>query len=289
MVVELNSDGTIASSAEDLGGFLMRGPNCNLQGAPLADLIPDEDDKKMFCQKLFEKRPEGVGLAEAIHVGMRDVNNVQLKVEILSVQFHHLDGQPRYMIGLREFLDASAAGRQQQHRHANAPDPTGSDAEPPDNTAEEDGVHDEDLSCDSAASAGLTGFDVATLIIDSTEMEDLPIRGCSSMFRMRIGRLAPGSCLRDLVSSGHDFAHWLSMAAEYGSDWPDSRVTLNLRQGRFKAICRVVPATRDEAIDPKRVPLRFFGIQRCRSHSDGCTGFRPHTNFRGTPVLRMAL
>mmetsp|Transcript_31671 Transcript_31671/g.64056 ORF Transcript_31671/g.64056 Transcript_31671/m.64056 type:complete len:127 (-) Transcript_31671:106-486(-) len=126
------------------------------------------------------------------------------------------------------------------------------------------------------------------MVVDSTCV-DLRIRACSAAFQMRVARLAEGTCLRDLVMHGDDFAKWMEMAATYGSDWPAARVTFNLRQGRLTASCRVAQETGDEAIDPTCLQLQFYKIKRCRSHSDGCIGFRPHTNFRGTPVLHMAL
>lgn len=300
VVVELNSDGIIQCPTEDLGGFLLRDADCHLENTPLADLLPDEDDKKMFRQKLQEKSPEGVGFADAMHVSMRDGNDVKLKVEILSFQYRHLGGQQRYMIGLREFPDVPATSsrkRQQPGSSNDSPEKREVDQDQRDNSdtgnmdEEDEEEQEEETSIgslrvpDDRADQDLS---LASLTVDLT-CDGLRVCGCSAVFQMRVGRLAPGACLRDFVQQADAFHSWMRKAVEQWPGWPDRRVTLNLRQGRFTAICRVVKETEGEAIDHKHVHLRFYNVKRCPSHSDGCSGFRRHMNFRGTPVLHMAL
>eukprot|EP00408_Alexandrium_pacificum_P034618 CAMPEP_0171284238 /NCGR_PEP_ID=MMETSP0790-20130122/67837_1 /TAXON_ID=2925 /ORGANISM="Alexandrium catenella, Strain OF101" /LENGTH=87 /DNA_ID=CAMNT_0011753531 /DNA_START=60 /DNA_END=319 /DNA_ORIENTATION=+ len=84
--------------ALDLAGFLLRGPDVCLENTMLSDLISNAEDRIFFLRKLQEPQKSSV-LADSIHVKMRDGNNIQLNVEILSFEFKHLDGQPRHMIG----------------------------------------------------------------------------------------------------------------------------------------------------------------------------------------------
>uniref|UniRef100_A0A7S1RF06 Uncharacterized protein n=1 Tax=Alexandrium catenella TaxID=2925 RepID=A0A7S1RF06_ALECA len=293
VVVELDSEGSIMSPAWDLGVFLLRGRSCNLQTTQFTNLLADEEEKSIFLKKLGTPKATDLGVAEALHLRMRDADGCLLQVEVFTCPFRHLNGQARNLVGVRESLRMPASGTEAQlaHRHqqpntvAGGVDPTASsDDERAPSVASSQSNH----SAQSCSSDTRDDPWAAMLIVDSTS-DRLSICGCSPGFLVRVGRLAPTDGLMDVVKEAEDFAQWMKMAAIYGADWPKSRVTLNLRQGFVRATVGATHEEDDGSVDRKHVQLLFSKITKSKVLSDGCTRFRPHTNYRGTPVLHMTL
>lgn len=298
--VEVSAEGVIVCPALDLKSLLMRPPSCSLQNTNFSDLMPHEDDKRLFARSLQTARTSDMGLAEAIHVSIRGASGKHVKVEIMSFKFHHFDGQPRFMIGLREFSDMPAASKRRRRRQRAAPrgetDTTvvvEEGTEP--SVASSDGDESSFHSTLGSVSYGTGHVDIApaVVLVDSTRPR-LPVHGTSSGFRMRVGRLAPGSCMLDLVQQGDEFVSWLQraqQAAAYGTEFPDTRVTLNIKRGRLNATCRVLRDTEEEMLDWEHTQLLFCDLQNCGALSEGCAVSRPilPEDFQHTPVVHTSL
>lgn len=300
VVVELDQEGTILNPAKDLGGFLLRGPGRCFQGFKLPQLFSLEEDRETFLRKLSAAESSGSGLAEARHVLMKDGNDEQLRVELMWFGFRHLDGAQRFMLGLREFSDFSpkAKGRSRRRRRQPRAEP-GEESSQGSPRRDHDEGSDPGLSPRSEASEGEATLEsttslevqVASLTVDATE-EGLPVRSCSPGFRSRIGRLQLGSSLTDYVRHPDGFMRWLQVGintANSGEEVPDRQVTLEMRQGRLAATCRLMPGSEEESLVIGAMELVFFNVRPCRGRSRGSSGSGSSSQSRGTPVVRMSL
>lgn len=294
VMVETDVEGKMLSPARDLGGFLLRGPDRCFQGSKLSELFSLEDDRRKFLGKLRSVEPSATGLAEAMHVRMKDGNDALLEVELLWFGFGHVDGTRHYMVGLREFSDFSQkhkkkrSRRRRRRRRQRGSRAEGGSSESSVASDSEEVSEQSGTSESRATSEGTISMEVqvAALTVDATE-EGLPIQGYSPGFRSRIGRVQMGASLTESVHGKEDFVGWLqgslnSMCS--GSAVPDYQVTLNMRQGRMTAVCRVMLGSEDEPPSLSNVELVFFNIRQGRGR-----GRSHHDHLRGTPVARMSL
>mmetsp|Transcript_118890 Transcript_118890/g.348199 ORF Transcript_118890/g.348199 Transcript_118890/m.348199 type:complete len:566 (+) Transcript_118890:62-1759(+) len=296
VVVELDPEGVIVCPAIDLGSFLLRGPGRKMQGWKLVDLMSNAEDRQAFSDRLGAPRVEGMGLAEAMHVSMKDGTGNTLHLELLWFQFSCLSGEPRYMLGMREFCDLS---KSRQHRQQGIIEPDGIDkAAFPD--------HEEGFSLpeESFVITNSLAEPQAVAVLDCLK-EGLLIKSVSSGFCMRIGRLPHGTCLAHSVRKGDSFAAWLQQslnAISVHEEAEDYGVRLRMPQGEMQATCRVLldksssgsgdsregwVQEQGAAIDITRVRLLFSGIRLCHSHS--MYGNQGPSQLKGTPVSLMNL
>jgi len=284
VIVEVDEEGLVASPCPALSSFLLHGTDRNLQGLRFDELLLHEEDKQLFLSMLQMSSLSNTGMAEAIHVRVRDGNGNILHLELLCFQFRHLDDQLRYMVGLREFSDASGSCDQ---------------------------CRANDLvttNCEGSASPQAT-CDLEAVAVVDCRTEALMIKSVSSEFRMRIGRVPPQTRFGDIVTNGAKFRMWvqrsLNMLAYEGEQLPDCHVTFCMPQGRMDATCKILPRQRgeesgdggagvqlddsneeddDSMADIEHVRLAFYNItpqhKRFRCVPE---------NWRGTPVARMVL
>jgi len=303
VVVELDPEGVIVCPAIDLGSFLLRGPGRKMQGWKLVDLMSNAEDRQAFSDRLGAPRVEGMGLAEAMHVSMKDGTGNTLHLELLWFQFSCLSGEPRYMLGMREFCDLS---KSRQHRQQGIIEPDGIDkAAFPD--------HEEGFSLpeESFVITNSLAEPQAVAVLDCLK-EGLLIKSVSSGFCMRIGRLPAESRLIPIVKRGERFRAWMQDAlyawAIHDEPPVDCRVTLRMPQGDMKATCSILRddivasgsldnveeeehQNSTDRVDINNVRLLFFNIQpsqrrtarRCDARVQG------PSQFKGTPVALMSL
>uniref|UniRef100_A0A7S1PVC4 Uncharacterized protein n=1 Tax=Alexandrium catenella TaxID=2925 RepID=A0A7S1PVC4_ALECA len=237
-------------------------------------------------------------MAEALHVRLRDADRNVLRAELLWFKFHRLDGQPRYMLGLREFDDTLAVSGRRPPRcrqcgsGAGGEDygASGEESREDQSREEEEGSgpsRSDSCGAESADLQGLQEAQLAVVVVDC-KRRDLLVKGYSSAFRLCLGRLPPGARLADLVEDGEAFADWARLAADAdarGEDFPDTRATLNMRRGPVHATCRLLRSPEGE-LDLRRTQLLLFDVSGDR-HSVGSRGST--TSLRGTPALHMSL
>lgn len=286
VVVELSADGTILTPTIALESFLLRPGRC-LQNTMLVDLISHEADKRLFLGKLFAPRHDDMSLAEATHVRMRDGNDNVVRVELLWFRFWFLDGQPHYMLGLREFSDVVSVKRGQHQ--------------------ENDHYVDNDMSgtptyCSEVTSLGSNDqVDEPLAIVGvDTQCAGLHLREVSVGFNIRVGRLPLGACLAELIQRRNDFTKWLQDATNAAideEDVPACHVTLLMRTGRVTAQCRLLrrpheceESEHESTFDPEHARLLFFDIKQCGQRRVGHrTAAHEQVQRQGTPVKLLSL
>lgn len=283
VVVELDQTGGIMREAHDLGGFLLRGPRQCFMGTKLSDLFLLEEDKQKFSSKLCSGEPSNVGLADAMHVGMKDGNDEQVRIELMTFGFRHLDGTRHYMVGLREFSDLTRGGKKRSRRRQR-----GAEGDSPQSSASNSQQEERSTSGSRAASVDTTSLEiqVASITADATQ-SGLPIQSYSPGFRQRIGRLQLDSRFTDIVQSGFHFQQWVQNALNVcsrGGEVSDYQVTLIMPHGRMEATCRLM-MEEDSDPDLTNIELVFFNIRKCRGRRRG----RQEGALRGTPVAHMSL
>lgn len=289
VVTKLDHEGIIESEGTVVGSFLLRGTGYDLQGTRLSELFSNVADKTKFQNKLKEPKPSGSGLADAMHVRVRDGNNKLIRLELLLFQFSHVDGQPHFMVGIREFTDTTA----HDVDHTRTTD------------LEEQDQVDVDVrgisgNCSDSSSLSIVG-DMppeselpAVLAVDS-HCAGFHIRECSRGFRHRVGRLPLGTCFAPLVQRKEDFSCWMQVAvntALYGEDEPPCSVTINMRHGPVKAQCRLLRTDlngAEQALNPEHVRLLLFNIRQCNNLGRGGADGRSPMQMKGTPVVHMSL
>jgi len=285
IVVELDSEGTIIGPARDLGSFLLRGPARSLEGLPLADLMAGEEDRLFLMGKFREPWPERASLAEVRHVRMKDGNNEHLPLDLLWFQFHHVDQQRRYMVGLKEFTDP-ALRRPPPPSAARRTEPP---PRPPARTdSDVEGSIPEGSSVVADNIAGLPVF----VTVDCTE-GGCPVREVSDEFSKRIGRLAPGQSFTEVLKRGKGFQKWLQVAVQASvykvGVSPDRSLVFKMVQGEMTATCKLALNADAEgsgaALDLKSVRLSFSDIRR---HCGSSTA-SDRSYLKGTPVKRLGL
>jgi len=285
IVVELDSEGTIIGPARDLGSFLLRGPARSLEGLPLADLMAGEEDRLFLMGKFREPWPERASLAEVRHVRMKDGNNEHLPLDLLWFQFHHVDQQRRYMVGLKEFTDP-ALRRPPPRSAARLAEPL--PRPQPQADSEVSGSIPEASSFVADNMAGPPVW----VTVDSAR-GDCPVRAVSDEFCKRIGRLTPGQSFTEVLKRSNGFQRWLQVAVQalfYDLGAPPERsLVFKMVQGDMTATCRVALSADAEgsgaALDLQSVRLSFSDIRRqCGS---GTASDRSY--LKGTPLKRLAL
>jgi len=301
VVVELDPEGVIVCPALDLGGFLLQGHGRGLQGRRLGDLMSDEADKQDFTCRLGAPKPEGMGLAEAMHVSMKDGTGNTLHLELLWFQFSCLSGELRYMLGIREFCDLSV-----RRRHQNQDttiDPNGMDQAAVSDRKEEFAVPEA-----FSVNTNLLADQQAVAILDCSK-EGFLIKSVSSGFCMRVGRLPPTSRLLHFVKQGENLRAWMQDAlyawAMHDEPPEDFKITLRMPQGDIKATSSILRddiatsashANMEEAehqgavenIDMQNVRLLLFNIRAAHSRRARSPVQEQH-DLKGTPVALVCL
>jgi len=303
VVVELDPEGVIMCPAIDLGSFLLRGPGRTMQGWKLQDLMSDLEDRQAFSYRLGAPRLEGMGLAEAMHVSMRDGNGNNLHLELLWFHFSCLSGEPRYMVGIREFCDPSES---RQHQQQGINEPNGNH-----NAAFSDREEGFSLPEESFVNTNSLAEPQAVAVLDCSQ-EGFLIKSVSSGFCMRIGRLPIASCLIPIVKKGERLHDWMQDAlyawAIHDEPPVDCRITLRMPYGDMKATCSILRddiaasgsltngeeeeyQNSTDRADIENVRLLFFNIQPARSRNArlGDARVQGPSQFKGTPVALMGL
>jgi len=302
VVVELDPEGVIVCPAIDLGSFLLRGPGRKMQGWKLEDLMSNLEDRQAFSCRLGAPRPEGMGLAEVMHVSMKDGTGNNLHLELLWFQFSCLTGEPQYMVGMREFCDPSVS-RQQQQQGIKEPD--GVDKAPFPDREEGFSLPEESfINNDSLAELQ------AVAVLDCST-EGFLIKSVSAGFSMRVGRLPVASRLIHIMKRGERFQAWMQDAlyawATHDEPPVDCQITLRMPQGDIKATCSVL---RDDIVasgsldngeeehqndtdrvDIRNVHLLFFNVQPYGSRSARRCDARAQgpSQLKGTPVALLSI
>mmetsp|Transcript_14968 Transcript_14968/g.31340 ORF Transcript_14968/g.31340 Transcript_14968/m.31340 type:complete len:572 (-) Transcript_14968:46-1761(-) len=302
VVVELDPEGIIACPAMDLGSFLLRGSGRKMQGCKLTDLMSNAEDRQAFSDRLGAPRMEGMGLAEAMHVSMKDGTGNTLHLELLWFQYSCLSGEPRYMVGIREFCDPSES---RQHQQQGINEPNGNH-----NAAFSDREEGFSLPEESFVNTNSLAEPQAVAVLDCSQ-EGFLIKSVSSGFCMRVGRLPAASRLIPIVKRGERFHAWMQAAlyawAIHDEPPVDCRVTLRMPQGNIEATCSLL---RDDVVasgsldngeeeerqnstdrvDMENVRLLFFNVQpSCRGVRNRDAPVQVPSQFKGTPVALLSL
>ncbi|CAE8733353.1 unnamed protein product, partial [Polarella glacialis] len=115
IVIELDEHLKIVGGrAEALAGYLLHGPNRQLEGSLFQDFMFDSDDKAEFESHLKQGRStpnagqlNSESLAIPVRLRMRDSLGNALRVELLHAEFLDLNLKVHYLIGLRDITDIS--------------------------------------------------------------------------------------------------------------------------------------------------------------------------------------
>jgi len=112
VVVELNSDMTIARSSPAMAAFLMLSPGKSIAGMHICDFVPDETERRSFKDRIFASRTwpkASVGPSVGTcRLRFSDSMSSPVNVEIFFVKVDLLNEDCRYMLGIREFSDEVA-------------------------------------------------------------------------------------------------------------------------------------------------------------------------------------
>eukprot|EP00928_Gymnodinium_smaydae_P060665 TRINITY_DN4438_c0_g1_i8.p1 TRINITY_DN4438_c0_g1~~TRINITY_DN4438_c0_g1_i8.p1 ORF type:complete len:548 (+),score=53.75 TRINITY_DN4438_c0_g1_i8:30-1673(+) len=111
--VSLNLDPALEISEDALRfkAMLMLNPNSSVDGVPLDNYIPSEEDKTRLHQQLTTSSSSNDSIVRCFNVTMRDSIGNGIRVEMFSVCFETLSGSKRYMLGIREFSDLAPLRR----------------------------------------------------------------------------------------------------------------------------------------------------------------------------------
>jgi len=110
-VVDLGADLRIASSAPKFAALLMLGPNRDTIGLRVQEFMPLEEDQQRLEAALGgaspypfhdPEAPQSQPQLGAFHAEMRDSDHGKLSVEFSYVCFEGLDGDTRFLLGIRE-------------------------------------------------------------------------------------------------------------------------------------------------------------------------------------------
>lgn len=247
IVVELDEVGTILSPASDLGSFLLRGVGMDLKGRRLADLITEEEDKRLFEERLGEQRLQELGIAENLPVRTRDGNNNSLSLELLWFQFHRTDAanvsHTHYMLGIREFHNNVV----QRVAGCNKPD-----------------CHH--ISTENSWSLPETSstpmpMEPAIAFVDATK-PGLPVQALSTGFTAQVGSLPIGSELKALLKDD-GFAPWMQESLNRifnNMRVREKRVVLQMPHGQVHAQCKVLETQDTEDLGLDHLPLCFTNV-----------------------------
>uniref|UniRef100_A0A7S1L409 PAS domain-containing protein n=1 Tax=Alexandrium catenella TaxID=2925 RepID=A0A7S1L409_ALECA len=104
IVVELDEDLRLTRHSERLSDVLLHTSGRSLQGVPIQEFMPAEDDRSTFSEKLggAEKSPSH---AEVFHAKIGDSNATSVSMEFFSVGFVGPDTRRHHLLGMREFTD----------------------------------------------------------------------------------------------------------------------------------------------------------------------------------------
>jgi len=117
-VVELDADLRIASDAPKFAALLMLGPNRDTIGLQVQEFMPLEEDQQRLETALRGASSHLINDLEALqrlpqlgafHAEMRDSDHGKLSVEFSFVCFEGLDGETRFLLGIRETADQGIA------------------------------------------------------------------------------------------------------------------------------------------------------------------------------------
>lgn len=286
VVVDLDSEGRIATPARDLGAFLLK-DHC-LRGLKLTDFFTDYEDIDAFYAKLFAPRQEEATMAETMQVTVKDGYSSTLRLELFWFQFRRLNGQLNYMAGLREFSDY---GKRQECRSEGDMLRETEDSSQEEtvrhnsNTpvwnlrarALEDGFAVPETSSSSTGSFARSAVQdtVPKVVLDCTQPA-YPVRALSSGFCMRVGRLPRDAKLLEYMDDPDSFSAWLKMSLsslKNGFGAPENQhVLLKMGHGRpaVAARCSLESPSEDEeeiTVDMARIVVLFNDIYQKESHS----------------------
>jgi len=100
VVIELDPHLRLIGPAQDLSAFLLRGSTQTMEGIPLVEIMPREEDRARVLALFINHDGPRV-----THFSLRDGNGTLMEVEMFSFLFEGLDGKSRCFAGLREFSD----------------------------------------------------------------------------------------------------------------------------------------------------------------------------------------
>lgn len=300
VVVELDSRGVIVS-ADELGSFLLQQGLRNFEGEPLADLLLQDDQRLLFLERLRQPKMRRVGLAETLAVTMRDGCGNVLSLELLWFDYRQVDGQLRYMLGLRN-LDKELGERIQELPRMTSPGssvPRLSSKNSSDSIGTPPAVTASGSLREDSGDHTPTSVEAASVVVDISQ-HGLPVRWVSPAFQAQLGRLPLHRPFLRHVRYRGRFVAWLTEffdkdapgtetdAAAAGDVSRHLRLALDLPSGRVSVVCRVPrpgewPVEAKVAKEGQCVCLLFSGVAR-----EGCSrrkgsSERARSRAAGTP------
>jgi len=105
VIVELDANLRILEHVPKLAALLLLGPTRSLQGEHLEQYMAEDHDREEFARNMLVEPGRDGCRAHVFHTRMHDSNRSIIRVEIFSVTWQGLDGQRRYVLGMREFTD----------------------------------------------------------------------------------------------------------------------------------------------------------------------------------------
>lgn len=252
----------VGSEASKLPALLLHGPGRTLNGVKLQDLMPTEEDRTLFSERM--QMPLDLQAqehkAEVFHLRLRDSLSSTLQMEVFSVRSRGFHGQMRHLIGMRELGDTEVVQKM--------------------------------LSSDSETFMFLPGEIAAKVdILDPSYR----IHQCTAMFAQLLGGTsAPSSALERgssfimRVANQREFESWVQHAvneaiADGGdsSDTPPFRVVFRKTFSKSKARVSALCSVREVKKGDFPVWLLFRDVRPCAGACDGAPA-RSDASFRSS-------